>query len=236
MNSTPITAEPGAAGTFGHLSGPRETRLITASLPGGTPFRIAKTSVGPMDNDAYFLCVGRDALLIDAAADADHLLAVAEELGVRITDVLTTHRHDDHVQALAAVLAATGARHHASAADAPALPAAVDHTWCATAASEPFVPASDAVAALGATVTLLRGHTPGGLAVSIDGHVFTGDSLFPGGVGKTGSPEEFTRLLGDVTDRIFTLPDATAVHPGHGDDTTLGAERPHLDEWKARGW
>jgi glyoxylase-like metal-dependent hydrolase (beta-lactamase superfamily II) len=55
-------------------------------------------------------------------------------------------------------------------------------------------------------------------------------------VGKTDSAADFDRLLGDVTDRIFTLPDATAVHPGHGDDTTLGAERPHLEEWKARGW
>ena len=236
MTSTPITDDPGTAGMFGHLAAPRETRLITASLPSGETFRLAKTTVGPMDNNAYFVCAGQDALLIDAAADAEHLLAVAEALGVRITDVLTTHRHDDHVQALSEVLAATGARHHASPQDAPALPAAVDRTWCADAASEPFVPASTAVAALSPTVTLLRGHTPGGLAVTVDGHVFTGDSLFPGGVANTGNPDDFARLIDDVTTRVFTLPDTTAVHPGHGDDTTLGAERSHLDEWKARGW
>jgi glyoxylase-like metal-dependent hydrolase (beta-lactamase superfamily II) len=67
--------------------------------------------------------------------------------------------------------------------------------------------------------------------------VFTGDSLFPGGVGKTSSPENFTSLLNDVTERLFEpLPDATSVYPGHGHDTTLGAERPHLGEWRERGW
>ena len=91
----------------------------------------------------------------------------------------------------------------------------------------------------------LRGHTPGSLAVLYDAggrlsdtpHVFTGDSLFPGGVGKTNSAADFTSLLTDVTERLFgPLPDATWVYPGHGNDTTLGAERPHLDEWRARGW
>ena len=67
--------------------------------------------------------------------------------------------------------------------------------------------------------------------------MFTGDSLFPGGVGKTNSPEDFTSLLTDVTERLFDpLPDATWVYPGHGNDTTLGTERPHLGEWRERGW
>ena len=91
----------------------------------------------------------------------------------------------------------------------------------------------------------LRGHTPGSLAVLYDAggrladspHVFTGDSLFPGGVGKTDSPEAFTSLFNDVSERLFgRLPDATWVYPGHGHDTTLGAERPHLGEWRERGW
>jgi glyoxylase-like metal-dependent hydrolase (beta-lactamase superfamily II) len=91
----------------------------------------------------------------------------------------------------------------------------------------------------------LRGHTPGSIAVVYDAggrlagapHVFTGDSLFPGGVGKTNSPEDFTSLLTDVSERLFALlPDATWVYPGHGNDTTLGAERPHLGEWRERGW
>jgi glyoxylase-like metal-dependent hydrolase (beta-lactamase superfamily II) len=87
----------------------------------------------------------------------------------------------------------------------------------------------------------LRGHTPGSIAVvyrAAEGpHLFTGDSLFPGGPGKTNSPDDFASLMDDLEERVFgTLPDETWVYPGHGDDTTLGAERPHLPEWRARGW
>jgi glyoxylase-like metal-dependent hydrolase (beta-lactamase superfamily II) len=99
------------------------------------------------------------------------------------------------------------------------------------------------VGALTLDVVHLRGHTPGSVALvlrSSDGstHVFTGDSLFPGGVGNTErDPERFAQLLGDVDERLFAvLPDDTWVYPGHGRDTTLGAERPHLGEWRARGW
>ena len=87
----------------------------------------------------------------------------------------------------------------------------------------------------------LRGHTPGSIALvyrAADGpHLFTGDSLFPGGPGRTGSPEDFTSLMDDLEERVFgPLPDETWVYPGHGDDTTLGAERPQLAEWRERGW
>jgi glyoxylase-like metal-dependent hydrolase (beta-lactamase superfamily II) len=88
----------------------------------------------------------------------------------------------------------------------------------------------------------LRGHTPGSIALLYrdpngHAHLFTGDSLFPGGVGKTGSPEEFATLIDDVEQRIFgELPDETWFYPGHGDDSTLGEQRPHLAEWRERGW
>jgi glyoxylase-like metal-dependent hydrolase (beta-lactamase superfamily II) len=88
----------------------------------------------------------------------------------------------------------------------------------------------------------LRGHTPGSVAVLYRDpagrpHLFTGDSLFPGGVGKTASPEDFGSLIDDVETRVFdVLPDETWFYPGHGDDSTLGAERPHLAEWRERGW
>jgi glyoxylase-like metal-dependent hydrolase (beta-lactamase superfamily II) len=91
-------------------------------------------------------------------------------------------------------------------------------------------------------VVHLRGHTPGSLALLYrdpdgHGHLFTGDSLFPGGVGRTTSPENFTSLINDVSSRIFDkLPDDTWFYPGHGDDSTLGEQRPHLGEWRARGW
>jgi glyoxylase-like metal-dependent hydrolase (beta-lactamase superfamily II) len=87
----------------------------------------------------------------------------------------------------------------------------------------------------------LRGHTPGSIALRYDAaaepHLFTGDSLFPGGPGKTANPADFTSLMNDLEQRVFDqLPDPTWVYPGHGNDTTLGAERPHIPEWRARGW
>ncbi|WP_164745255.1 MBL fold metallo-hydrolase [Georgenia faecalis] len=152
--------------------------------------------------------------------------------------VVTTHRHHDHVGALRDVVAATGARVLAGADDADALPVPVDVR----------LRHGDRVA-LGAQaleVVALRGHTPGSVALAWtepEGehagrvHLFTGDSLFPGGPGRTTSPEDFTALMDDLTERVFArFDDDTRVHPGHGDSTTLGRERPHLEEWRRRGW
>lgn len=195
--------------------------------------RLLQCAVSDFDNNCYLLVSGSEALLIDAADDAPTLLKLAEDHGARITHVVTTHRHADHVRALSDVLSATGATHISSFLDSPALPAPVDleldHGDTFTFAGHEF------------TAIILRGHTPGGLAfaATIDGetHLFVGDSLFPGGVGKTNNENEFRRLFTDVTERIFDVfPDDTIVHPGHGAATTLGAERPHLPEWAERGW
>lgn len=189
---------------------------------------------GDYDNNVYFLCCGNEALLIDAADDAAGILARAEQLGVHITAVLTTHSHWDHVGALPEVLAATGAKHYAAALDAPDLPARVD------------VALTDGeVLSFGGhnfEIAVLRGHTKGGAALiwrqpGEPVRIFTGDSLFPGGVGKTNSPEDFQTLFLDVKTRIFDrFPDDTVIYPGHGKATTLGMERPHLAEWEERGW
>lgn len=197
---------------------------------------ISKISVGPMDNNAYLLTcrVTGEALLVDAAAEADRLLALLGEAPRRLTGIVTTHRHADHWQALAEVVAATGARVFAGAEDAAELPVPVDV----------LLHHGDTVTVGRVTlhVIALRGHTPGSVAISYDdpagsGHLFTGDSLFPGGPGRTWSAADFTSLMDDLQARVFTmLPDDTWVYPGHGDDTTLGAERPHLAEWRARGW
>jgi len=186
-----------------------------------------------MDNNCYLLVSGDEGLLIDAADDARALLSLAEEAGARITAVLTTHRHPDHHRALVAVLEETGATHYAPFLDAPALPADVD-VALNDGDTLPFAGHEFPVA-------ILRGHTPGGaaLAAEIDGqtHLFVGDSLFPGGLGKTTSESDFVRLFKDVTERIFEkFDDAAIVHPGHGEGTTLGAERPHLDDWWERRW
>jgi glyoxylase-like metal-dependent hydrolase (beta-lactamase superfamily II) len=207
------------------VGGPADTRELAA-------LTITKVAVGPMDNNAYLLrCTQTGAaLLIDAANDAETLLALTAD--VPLATVVTTHRHRDHYQALAAVVAKTGARTVAHPLDAPELPVLVTH-----------LVQHDDVVSVGAVdlrVIHLRGHTPGSIALHYDadgGHVFTGDSLFPGGPGRTTDPENFTRLMDDLEERIFgVLPDSTWFYPGHGKDSTLGAERPSIPEWRARGW
>jgi glyoxylase-like metal-dependent hydrolase (beta-lactamase superfamily II) len=149
--------------------------------------------------------------------------------------VVTTHRHPDHWQALAEVVAATGARTVAHPLDAGGLPVPVD----AQVSHGDTVPVGDSAL----RVIHLRGHTPGSIALlhrdpAGTAHLFTGDSLFPGGPGNTErDPARFGSLMDDLESRVFgELPDDTWVYPGHGDDTTLGAERPHLRQWRTRGW
>jgi len=196
---------------------------------------ITKVSVGPMDNNAYLLrCQATgEQMLIDAANEPDRLLALVGDAG--LARVVTTHRHADHWQGLGAVLAATGARTVAHPDDAAALPVRVD---------EPVVDGDTVpVGTCRLEVIHVVGHTPGSIALlyrdpSGSPHLFTGDSLFPGGVGNTfGSASNFASLIHDVETKLFDrLPDETRVYPGHGADTTLGRERPALPEWRIRGW
>jgi glyoxylase-like metal-dependent hydrolase (beta-lactamase superfamily II) len=198
---------------------------------------VTKIAVGPMDNNAYLL---RDtstgqAILIDAANEAGRLIELIGDTPV--SAIVTTHQHGDHWQALAEVHKHTGAETVAHPADADGIPVQTSR----------LVQDGEVLTFGDASVSFihLRGHTPGSIAVLYDAggvlagapHLFTGDSLFPGGVGKTSSPANFTSLINDVSERIFDrLPDATWVYPGHGADTTLGTERPALGEWRQRGW
>jgi glyoxylase-like metal-dependent hydrolase (beta-lactamase superfamily II) len=197
---------------------------------------IAKLAVGPLSNNVYLLrCTATsEALLIDAADEPRRVTEFTRLDGPPVSAILTTHRHPDHWQALAAAVADAQAAVYAGTDDADALPVAVDER----------LNQGDTITVgdLSLDIIHLRGHTPGSIAVlyrdrSGQPHLFTGDSLFPGGVGKTTTPTDFTSLINDVEERVFALlPDETWVYPGHGNDTTLGAERPHLDEWRARGW
>lgn len=236
----------GDTGTMTSADGPRPDTYTGETAPGGpTALRvlpslmIRKASVGPMDNNAYLLTcrVSGAQLLVDAAADAPRLERLVREGSStsRLDTIVTTHSHHDHVGALAALVRATGARTAAGAADAPDIAVPTD-----------VLLRDGDVLRVGVhdlEVIGLRGHTPGSIALLYRGgedgdHLFTGDSLFPGGVGATqGDAERFSRLLDDVTARIFDrLGDSTWVHPGHGPDTTLGAERPQLAAWRDRGW
>jgi glyoxylase-like metal-dependent hydrolase (beta-lactamase superfamily II) len=205
------------------------------TLPGAT---IIKTSVGPMDNNAYLVTCSStgQSLLIDAANDPQLLVELVGEYAPKLALIVTSHQHFDHWQALAAVAEATGAPTAAHQLDAEPLPVAPDRLL----AGGDTVDIGD----LTFDVIHLRGHTPGSLALALRPsgertatHLFTGDCLFPGGVGKTWEPGAFEELLGDVSSRLFDVyGDDTVVYPGHGDDTTLGAERPHLQDWRERGW
>ncbi|MBV7668048.1 MBL fold metallo-hydrolase [Streptomyces halstedii] len=200
-----------------------------------TDLMISKVAVGQMNNNAYLLrCRATgEQLLIDAAAEAGTLLRLIGADG--IASVVTTHGHGDHWQALDEVVAATGARTLAGRYDAEGIPVPTDV----------LVDDGDTVRVgeIALTARHLTGHTPGSITLVYDDphgapHLFTGDCLFPGGVGNTWQdPAAFASLLHDVETKLFApLPDETWVYPGHGHDTTLGAERPHLAEWRARGW
>ncbi|MEO6701024.1 MAG: MBL fold metallo-hydrolase [Jatrophihabitantaceae bacterium] len=197
---------------------------------------ISKLAVGPHSNNCYLLrCrASGEALLIDAADEADRLVDYVRSGGDPAASILTTHQHFDHWQALASLVAQTGARTLAGNQDAAGIPVPTDR----------LLRHGDTVhvGQLELAVIELRGHTPGSIALHYrdpggTGHLFTGDSLFPGGVGKTWQPADFVQLLDDVTSRIFEVyDDDTWFYPGHGDDSTLGEQRPHLPEWRERGW
>jgi glyoxylase-like metal-dependent hydrolase (beta-lactamase superfamily II) len=205
----------------------------------GRGLTLTKVSVGPMDNNAYLVTCSQtgETLLIDAANDAEILLELIERYAPKLSLIVTSHQHQDHWLALEEVAKATGAPTAAHQLDSDPLPVKPDRVL----ANGDTIKVGD----LSFDVIHLQGHTPGSVALALDGadpetgatHLFTGDCLFPGGVGKTWKKGDFEQLLGDVTSRVFNVyGDTTVVYPGHGDDTTLGNERPHLAEWQERGW
>lgn len=208
-----------------------------------TDVTIRSISVSEMENNVYLITAKATGaqVLIDAADDAAAIQRLIADgardaaMPARLVLIITTHSHWDHVRALADVVEATGARTAAGTEDIPDIAVPTD------------VPLADGdvgnFEGFDLEAISLRGHTPGSVALAYRDpngpvHLFTGDSLFPGGVGNTGGDaERFTSLYDDVVERIFErFDDDTIVHPGHGKPTTLGAERPALPEWRERGW
>ncbi len=215
--------------------------------PGGPPdvrelagMTITKLAVdAEMSNNCYLLrCrTSGEQLLIDAAAESERLRELVGSGG--LTKVVTTHQHWDHHRALADLVGATGAVVIAGSDDAAAI---TEQTGVAV---DDAVRHGDTVdfGDCRLEVIHLVGHTPGSIALLYDDpegtpHLWTGDSLFPGGVGNTfGDAEAFATLVEEVSTKVFDrLPDETWFYPGHGNDSVLGNERPHLPEWRERGW
>ena len=195
---------------------------------------IRKACVGPLENNVYVVAcrASGKAIVIDAAAEADRVIAACA--GLSPVAILTTHGHHDHVGAARATSVALGLPVHIHPADAD------------RAGLPEFEPITDGHAFAVGDLTMRAVHTPGHTAGSTSfvlaptggqGHLFSGDTLFPGGPGGTGGPgSSFEQIIASIGERMFTLPDDTLVHPGHGLGTTIGTERPQLPAWLERGW
>jgi glyoxylase-like metal-dependent hydrolase (beta-lactamase superfamily II) len=194
----------------------------------GDGLEVHKVVVGPYDNNVFVLrCTETgDAVLLDAANEHDRLLELCRALGV--TSVLETHGHWDHIQAVPQLRDA-GYAVHVTAEDAAMLP------------SYDQVLDDDSVIEVGRLrlrTIHTPGHTSGSMCFLVEGRplLFSGDTLFPGGPGNTKNGGHFPTIIESVESKLFTLPPDTLVMPGHGLDTTIATERPHLQEWIDRGW
>ncbi|HTW10489.1 MAG TPA: MBL fold metallo-hydrolase [Acidimicrobiales bacterium] len=206
-----------------------EPRLPAADYEDGVA-AVHRTVVGPLDNNVFVVRCAQTgvALMVDAANEHEKLLELCRRLGVR--EVVETHGHWDHIQAVPQVRAA-GLRVGVSAADAPLLP------------SYDFLLEDDDVIEVGrlrVRAIATPGHTPGSMCFHVEQTplLFSGDTLFPGGPGNTKAEGgDFPTIINSIEERIFrSFPAGTLVMPGHGAGTTVGQESPHLQEWIERGW
>ncbi len=194
---------------------------------------IRKLSVEEMDNNVYVVACtasGRS-LVVDAAARPGRIREAVDDSDP--VAVVQTHGHWDHVRAWRALRDDPGLEVWGSPGDADLFPRPVDRELHDGDVLD--------VGDLAIEVIHLPGHTAGSLLYLVEGaehaHLFSGDTLFPGGPGRTTDESSFAAIMDGLDDRVFArLDDGTRVHPGHGDSTTIGAERPSLDDWRRRGW
>lgn len=211
---------------------PPQTREFAHVIPGGAEHVydmegcavITKFSVGQYDNNVYIVRCSNtgEALVVDGAADPERIIEVVGD--AKVVAIAQTHNHFDHVQALSALVEAWGCTVYAHDDDSYPVP-----TESVTDGQKIDI------GGVSVEVLYTPGHTPGGLTFRVGSTLLTGDTLFPGGPGATGKTSQFAQVMGSL-DRLFALPDETRVCPGHGLDTTLGRERPHVETWRARGW
>jgi len=197
---------------------------------------VHQMSVGPLQVNCFIVACRStgEAAVIDPGGDGERILHVAEKAGVRIRKVINTHGHFDHIGANQHIVEMTDAELLIHADDLPLLQKASDHAkvygLSVAASPEPdrLLDQGDAfqVGALDFNVFHVPGHSPGSICLLAEGHLFVGDVLFSGSIGRTDLPGgDFESLVKGVRERLFALPDETIVHPGHGPDTTIGRER-----------
>ncbi len=192
---------------------------------------VHRVVVGSYDNNVFIVRCRRtgEAVLIDAANEHELLLELCQQLGVR--RVLETHGHWDHIGAVSQIREA-GYEVAVTAADAPMLK---------DVGYDVFLDDAEVIEVGKLRMNAIHnpGHTPGSISFDLEGTplLFSGDTLFPGGAGATfGDAAAFAAIIDSIDNRLFTFPAETIVLPGHGVDTTIGRERPHLREWVDRGW
>jgi hydroxyacylglutathione hydrolase len=225
------TRDAGPPVTSQETPHPPATAEFGAVTPGGPShvypesdgLAVTKFSVEPYDNNVYVLSADGDALIVDGANDADRILA--EVRGRRVRAIVQTHGHFDHVQALEKLVAELGVPVYAHAGDARKMP----------------VPTQDlgegdelAVGAVPVRVMHTPGHTPGSLSFVAGSFLFSGDTLFPGGPGRSDSAAALQEMIGSIKTRLLSLDDQTLVYPGHGANTTIGDARREVAAFDAR--
>ena len=188
--------------------------------------RIHKVVASSYANNAYVIVskATGESVVIDTPADATKV--IDEARGTAVKAILITHNHFDHLEGFEAIKAGLGAPTASHQADAEKLPSAPDFTLAD----------GDVVAVGDLSVRAIHtpGHTPGSTCLLVGAHLFSGDTLFPGGPGRSGSSEALAEIIGSITGRLFNLPDDTAVYPGHGDDTTIGQAKREYAEFASR--
>jgi glyoxylase-like metal-dependent hydrolase (beta-lactamase superfamily II) len=190
---------------------------------------VTKLALGPLDNNVYMLACARtgESVVVDASHDAARIADAAR--GTTVRSILLTHGDHDHIDALDELRALLGVPVGIHQADAERLNTPPDFLL----ADGQTIQVGD----VALRVLHTPGHTQGSVCFYGDGVLIAGDTLFPGGPGAThDNQEHFAQIIAAIRDKLFVLPDETLVRPGHGADTTIGAEKPHLDEWIARGW
>lgn len=195
----------------------------------GSAAELSVLAVGPYDNRVYVLSCRetKKAVVIDAADEPDRIIAACAGLDVQA--ILTTHGHSDHIQAVDSLKAEFAV---------PFLLHPADREIAGRSFDGPLSDGQEfAVGTINVHVIHTPGHTPGSVSFVVEPMMFSGDTLFPGGPGATRWPySSFGQIMDSIEKRLMAYPDPTVVYPGHGAETTIGQERPDLEEWRARGW